>query len=90
MNKFRKYSLLVILITAASLTGCKDDDDDVTPAVTAPPMENEEEVITDVKLIFTNSADANDIVEARAQDPDGEGVQELAILDTIKLDVSKT
>ena len=90
MNKFRKYSLLVILITAASLTGCKDDDDDVTPAVTPPPMENEEEVITDVKLIFTNSADANDIVEARAQDPDGEGVQELAILDTIKLDVSKT
>ncbi len=89
MNKFRKYSLLVILFTAATLTGCKDDDDDVTPVVTPPPLENEEEVITDVKLIFTNTVNANDIVEARAKDPDGEGVQELAILDTIKLDISK-
>ncbi|MGD1844780.1 MAG: GTP cyclohydrolase, partial [Salibacteraceae bacterium] len=48
------------------------------------------EVITDVKLIFTNSNDASDVVEARAQDPDGQGVQELAILDTINLDTSKT
>lgn len=87
LSKFRKYGLLTILFTAVTVTGCKDDDDDVTPA---PPVENEEEVITDLKLIFTNTSDTTDKVEARAQDPDGEGVLELVILDTIRLNVSKT
>ena len=66
-------------------TGCKKDDDEVVP-----DKENEEEVITDVKLIFTNDANASDIVEARAQDPDGAGAQELQILDEINLEVSKS
>ena len=63
-------------------TGCKDDD--------VPDEENELEVITDVKLIFTNDADATDVVEASAQDPDGEGVEELKILGEITLDTDKT
>ncbi len=90
LNKFRKYGFIAVVCATAVLTACdKDDDDDVTP-VTNPPVENEEEVITDVKLVFTNTSDSTDIVEARAQDPDGEGVQELMILDTIRLDISKT
>lgn len=55
-----------------------------------PEEENEVEVITDVKLIFTNTADANDVVEASASDPDGVGAQSLQIQDTIKLDTNKT
>ncbi|MEL6719641.1 MAG: T9SS type A sorting domain-containing protein [Bacteroidota bacterium] len=55
-----------------------DDDEN------APPCENEEEIITDVILTFT-SADGSDVVTARAQDPDGEGPQDLQILDEIDL-----
>lgn len=82
-----KYSLIAVFISAITLTGCKKDKD--LPIV-PPAAENEMEVITDVKLIFTNTSNASDIVEARAQDPDGAGVQELAILDSINLDTSKT
>lgn len=88
-HKLRNYGIFALVITALTFTACSDDDDDSKPTP-APPVENDEEVITDVKLIFTNTADATDIVEARAQDPDGEGVLELAILDTINLKVSTT
>lgn len=84
-NKFRKYGIMAVLFTSVVVTSCNDDDDNG-----APPEENEEEVITDVKLVFTNVFDTTDVVEARAQDPDGEGVQELMILDEISLDISKT
>ncbi|MEL7220572.1 MAG: GTP cyclohydrolase [Bacteroidota bacterium] len=79
----RKYSLFILLSGGIFLTGCGDDDD-------VPEPENELEVITDVKLIFTNVDDASDVVEASAQDPDGEGVEELKISDQITLDVDKT
>ncbi|MGD1844609.1 MAG: GTP cyclohydrolase, partial [Salibacteraceae bacterium] len=79
--KLRNYALIALMASSVVLTSCGDDDDDDVPE----PV-NEVEVITDVKLIFTNSNDASDVVEARAQDPDGQGVQELAILDTINLD----
>lgn len=84
MRLINRFSLMAILLSALVMTGCKDDDDVV------PEAENEEEVITDVKLIFTNTSDATDIVEASAQDPDGEGVEELEILGAINLDTSKT
>ena len=93
INNIKKYGSVAIF-AAVIMTGCSKDDDPVTPvvtpAVTAPAEENELEVITDVKLIFTNVSDMNDIVEARAQDPDGVGVQELVILDNISLDTNKT
>jgi len=81
-NNFKKYSLLAFLATSILMTGCNDDEE--------PEVVNELEVITDVKLIFTNIADATDVVEASAQDPDGEGVQELQILDGITLGTDKT
>jgi len=83
INYFKKYSIYALLIVGVLFAGCSKDDD-------APEPENEPEIITDVKLIFTNSNDPNDVVTARAQDPDGPGVQELAILDTINLGVNKT
>jgi hypothetical protein len=88
-NKLKNYGSIAIL-AAVIMTGCSKEEDLVTPAVTPPEVENELEVITDVKLIFTNVSDMNDIVEARAQDPDGVGVQELVILDNISLDTNKT
>ena len=69
VNYFKKYSVYALLAASMLFTACNKDKDEVVPE-----EENEEEVITDVKLIFTNDADATDIVEARAEDPDGEGV----------------
>jgi hypothetical protein len=66
----------MLLMGGALMTSCDDD---------SPGKENEEEVITDVTLIFTNVANAADVVMASAQDPDGEGVQELQVLDDIEL-----
>tara|TARA_Y100001954_G_scaffold130429_1_gene139439 strand:- start:911 stop:1528 length:618 start_codon:yes stop_codon:yes gene_type:complete len=83
LNKIKNYLMLAMVATSLIFTGCKKDDVD-------PDHEHEGEIITDVKLVFTNTSDASDVVEARAQDPDGEGVQELAILDEISLDTSKT
>jgi len=79
----KNYSVMAMLFGAVVMTSCKPDE-------IVPEEENELEVITDVKLVFTNTADATDIVEARAQDPDGTGVEDLAILDEINLDTSKT
>ena len=81
MDFLKKYSLYTLLVVAVLFTGCDDEE---------PEPENLPEIITDVMLIFTNVADANDIVEARAQDPDGEGVEELRILDDITLGTDKT
>jgi len=72
----------VLLVGSVFMFGCKDDG--------FPEPENEGEVITDVVLKFTNTTNSNDTVIARAQDPDGTGIQELTILDTIILDTSKT
>lgn len=83
LNYFTKYVFYALLASALLVTGCSDDDDDPEPV-------NEEEVITDLKLIFTNDANASDVVEARAQDPDGDGAQELQVLDAINLETGKT
>lgn len=88
MNKLKNYASIAILASVI-MTGCSKDDDPVTPVI-PPDEEPELEVITDVKLVFTNINDANDVVEANAQDPDGLGVQELMILDSINLDTGKT
>jgi len=84
VDYFKKYSAYALLATSMLFVSCDNDDDDV------PPEENEVEVITDVTLVFTNVDDATDVVEASAQDPDGDGADELVILNEISLDTSKT
>jgi len=84
-RKLWYYPFLAILFSAV-IVSCNDDDEDDVPP---PPPENEEEVITDVKLVFTNAEDPGDVVEARAEDPDGEGVDPLMVVDEINLDTSK-
>lgn len=86
IDNLKRISIYAMLAASVLYTGCKKDDDDED----VPEPENEVEVITDVKLVFTNTADDMDVVTARAQDPDGEGVKELEILDAITLDTSKT
>ena len=79
INPFKNLKLLEILFSVITIIGCSNDDD------VAPEEENEVEVFTDVTLVFTNTADVNDVVTASAQDPDGTGIQELQILDAITL-----
>lgn len=84
MKTIRQIGMFPVIATAILLTGCAKEEEEV------PEEEHEMEVITDVKLIFTNDNDSNDIVYARAQDPDGYGVEDLKILDSVNLDVSKS
>lgn len=89
MNKTKtmiklKNTVFLLFLSGAILTSCEKDDN------VAPPEENEVEVITDFKLIFTNVADPTDVVEAAAKDPDGEGVEELQILNPIHLEANTT
>jgi len=80
-NIFKLNILLYSLLSLVIFTACEDDD-------VVPEEEEEMEVITDVTLVFTSDAGA--VVTASAQDPDGEGVQELVVKDEIKLQSGTT
>lgn len=76
-NIFKLNYLLYAVLTLFIFTACEEDE-------AAPEEENEVEVFTDVKLVFTPSG-GGAAVEAAAQDPDGAGVQELQVLGAINL-----
>jgi len=76
-NIFKLNYLLYAVLTLFIFTACEEDE-------AAPEEENEVEVFTDVKLVFT-PAGGGAAVEAAAQDPDGAGVQELQVLGAIDL-----
>ena len=76
-NIFKINYLLYAVLTLFIFTACEEDE-------AAPEEENEVEVFTDVKLVFTPTA-GGAAVEASAQDPDGAGVQELQVLGAINL-----
>lgn len=79
MKRFQLLLLLLVLSSAFLLnSGCKKSDDE------APPIENPEEIITDVILSFVPEGGGTTI-SAMAQDPDGEGVQDLQITQNIEL-----
>lgn len=82
LKNVKKYGMYFLMFGVILFASCGDDD--------APEEENEVEVFTDVTLIFTNTANASDVVRARAQDPDGIGVQELQVLDGITLTAGAT
>ena len=75
------FSLLALLFATLFLFSCEDDD--------VPPEENEEEIITDVTLTFTPD-DGGTPITATAEDPDGEGPQDLAVIDDIVLSENTT
>ena len=76
-NIFKLNYLLYAVLTLFIFTACEEDD-------AAPEEENEVEVFTDVKLVFTPIG-GGAAVEAAARDPDGAGVQELQVLGAINL-----
>ncbi|MEZ5038945.1 MAG: hypothetical protein R2828_03610 [Saprospiraceae bacterium] len=77
MKNFQLVFLSVFLLGALILnSGCKKEEE--------PPIENEEEIITDIILTFTPAGGGASII-ATAQDPDGEGVQDLQITKNIEL-----
>ena len=76
-NIFKLNYLLYAFLTLFIFTACEEDE-------AAPEEENEVEVFTDVKLVFTPTG-GGAAVEAAAQDPDGAGVQELQVLGAINL-----
>ena len=80
-NNMKKFGALTLLVGGAMMASCDTE---------APDPENNPEVFTNVNLIFTNAADASDVVRARAEDPDGTGVEELEILDPINLTAGTT
>lgn len=78
----KRVGVIPVVAAGLILVGCKKDEED-------PHHEHDHEVFTDVKLIFTNTEDSKDVVEATAQDPDGEGVKQLEVQGAINLDTSK-
>jgi hypothetical protein len=65
MDKF-----FILLLIAALAAGCKKDKED--PATPGTPPVNEEEVITTVKLTFTDT-ETSEVFELRWADADGDG-----------------
>ena len=82
MKQFKNYLLIGLIGSSLIFTSCGDDE--------VPPEEDELEVITDVALIFTNTANASDVVRATAQDPDDDGPLELVIDNDISLTAGAT
>ena len=83
--QLKQYYLFTLLFSMIFLYSCDEDD-------AAPDEENEEEVITDIKLVFTptNTLAGLATVEAKAKDPDGAGTKELEVLGSIDLAVNAT
>ena len=78
-----KHSILALCaISTFTFTSC-DNDDEVAPE------EHDHEVITHVELIFTPEG-GGDAVTAHAEDPDGEGVEDLEVDGPIDLAANTT
>lgn len=82
MKNTSVYFLLILLLSGTSiLTGCNDEE--------VPEPENEEELITDVRLIFTPAGGGTPITVI-ATDPDGQGPQDLQAGEEIVLAANTT
>lgn len=87
MKKGTNALMVVAFALATIWTGCKKDDDNVPDP---PAPDNEEEVITTMRLTFVDSSNTSNIKSATFRDPDGDGGLAYDIFDTIKLDADKT
>ncbi len=75
MKKHLKYVLIVMAFSSPMLIcSCGEDE---------PPAENAEEIITDITLTFTPSTGPE--IVASANDPDGDGPQDLSVNGPINL-----
>lgn len=83
MKKIKFHMMTALAATLLFVTACGGDDD-------APDEENVVEVFTDVTLIFTNKANASDVVKVTAKDPDGTGAKKLEVKGKIYLTADAT
>jgi hypothetical protein len=77
-----RMPLLAAAALLLFLNGCKKDKD---PVENPPPPENEGEVITTLRISFTDSAGVLPAASATFRDPDGDGGAGPDIHDTIRL-----
>ena len=88
VKQFISLKGLAVFASALAMVSCDDDDNNT---IAAPEPEQDVEVITDVTLIFTNAADATDVVTATATDGDGDGIdEELEVREAITLSANTT
>jgi len=80
VKSLRFLSAALVLTFAGILSGCKDDD---------PKKEDTPELITKATLTFTPTGGGTAVV-VTATDPDGEGVQDIAVDGPINLTKDKT
>lgn len=78
---------IVIVLGILAISGCKKDDDLVE---NPPPVQNEGEIITTMRLIATDSATNTVAGTFTFRDPDGSGGTGPDIFDTIRLAANKT
>lgn len=78
MKHLRYIPAILILIGFAA---CKDND---------PKSEDPQELITSMKITFTDSANTANVVSATFADPDGPGGNNPVTFDSIKLQPNKT
>ena len=89
MKKINELLLgLFFIASLVMIAGCGDDDDDDNDDMD-PDAENPEEVITDVTLTFTPDG-GGAAITATAEDPDGEGPEDLEITQDIELAANTT
>lgn len=69
------------ILVLIGLAACKDNN---------PKPEDPQELITTLKITFTDSANTGNIVSATFSDPDGPGGSNPVTFDTIKLQPNKT
>jgi len=86
ISKFFRFSIFAL--AALTFVACEDDDDDDD----TPSAVNEEELITDMVLTFTNTADQS-VSTFTFSDPDGPGgnapsIDDIVLTDTAVYNVS--
>lgn len=86
-NSFILKPGIAIVLGMLAISGCKKDDDLVE---TPPPVQNDGEVITTMRLIATDSATNTVAGTFTFRDPDGDGGTGPDIFDTIRLAANKT
>lgn len=83
----KKYgTILIAMSVVLILFACKKDND--LPKL--PPPINEPELITTVKLTFTDSANTSNVKSFAFIDLDGDGGNQPSVFDTIQLKVNTT
>lgn len=90
LNKLKAQLRTIAIAGIATIslaTSCNKDKD---PVPVPPPIVNEPETITTIKLIFTDSSGLTSPVSATFNDPDGDGGNPPSQKDTIKLAANKT